>query len=106
MKNIMSDKLKKLKQGLIKSLTQGFKGTLEYYFNPQAHLFFGYYLIALLCVPIALFVSLWSGLVIIIGIPFMASAIWGADQPERSFTVYNKLKNKVTTIYKEIFKGA
>ena len=96
----MSNKLKLLKQ----ILAQGFKGTLEYYFNPQAQLFFGYYLIALLCVPVALFISLWYGLVVLIGVPFITSVIWGANQPETSFTVYNKLKNKITTIYKQIFK--
>lgn len=96
----MSNKLKLLKQ----ILAQGFKGTLEYYFNPQAQLFFGYYLIVLLCVPVALFINLWSGLILAVGIPFITSGVWGANQPETSFTVHNKLKNKITTIYKQIFK--
>ena len=98
----MFDKLKLLKQILV----QGFKGTLEYYFNPQVQLFFGYYLIVLLCVPVALFINLWSGLILVIGIPFITSGIWGANQPETSFTVYDKLKNKITFIYKRIFKEA
>lgn len=86
-----------------KHLLCGFKGLLEYYLNPQAHIFFGYYTIALLAVPVALACSIWYGLMVVVLVPFLASVFWGDDFPEQDYTVYNKLKNKIIAIYKKIF---
>lgn len=84
-----------------KQLLIGFKGTLEYYFNPQAHLFLGYYFVVILSVPLAIFCNLWLGVCTVVGIPFVMNAFLFSQ--DMDFTVYDNLENKVVAIYKKIF---